>query len=238
MAAAAGLTTATAPYSKNNIKTMGQQLVPRRLDPAELAFHIHDMYLYGPGGSLRAPTTTPQTTTVKTRKRHGLDDDDNNDEDDDTIHANQIEDDPTLSDDMALKLARHPALVLNADYKPLSHLPLSVWSWQETIKSVFTGKVTVVEYYPDIRIRAATIEVPLPSVIALNEYVPQHEHIPAFTKRNVCTYTRRDGIIPRNLSRHPERIGWCMTQHSRFFFFLIARSIGFPNHAFPRRIIT
>ncbi|MGH6878852.1 MAG: HNH endonuclease, partial [Rhizomicrobium sp.] len=28
-----------------------------------------------------------------------------------------------------------PALVLNADYRPLSYFPLSLWSWQDAIKA-------------------------------------------------------------------------------------------------------
>lgn len=28
----------------------------------------------------------------------------------------------------------YPALVLNADYQPLSYLPLSLWSWQDSIR--------------------------------------------------------------------------------------------------------
>ncbi|MEL6210691.1 MAG: HNH endonuclease, partial [Pseudomonadota bacterium] len=31
-------------------------------------------------------------------------------------------------------LRDHPALVLNADYRPLSYFPLSLWPWQEAIK--------------------------------------------------------------------------------------------------------
>ena len=28
-------------------------------------------------------------------------------------------------------LRQHPALVLNADYRPLSYYPLSLWCWQD-----------------------------------------------------------------------------------------------------------
>jgi hypothetical protein len=87
-------------------------------------------------------------------------------------------------------LDKHLTLVLNADYQPLSVLPLSMWSWQETIKSVFSGKVTVVEVYSDVTIRAVNCVVPLPSVIALNEFCPQPHQTPAFTRRNVFL---RDG---------------------------------------------
>ena len=40
-----------------------------------------------------------------------------------------------------------PALVLNADFRPLSYYPLSLWPWQETIKAVFLGRVDVVSTY-------------------------------------------------------------------------------------------
>jgi hypothetical protein len=48
-----------------------------------------------------------------------------------------------------------------------------MWHWQEAIKAVFAGKVTVVDVYPGVMIRAANIEIPLPSVIALNDYIQQ-----------------------------------------------------------------
>ena len=41
-----------------------------------------------------------------------------------------------------------PALVLNADYRPLSwHYPLSLWSWQDAIKAVFLDRVNIVAEY-------------------------------------------------------------------------------------------
>jgi len=83
------------------------------------------------------------------------------------------------------ELNRRPALVLNADYQPLSYLPLSLWSWQDAVKAIFGGKVVVVDVYPDITVRAANLEIPLPSVIALVDYVPHLNTRPAFTRRNV-----------------------------------------------------
>ena len=32
-------------------------------------------------------------------------------------------------------LRHNPALVLNADYRPLSYYPLSLWTWQEAVKA-------------------------------------------------------------------------------------------------------
>ncbi|MGL4541124.1 MAG: hypothetical protein ACRCUI_01275, partial [Polymorphobacter sp.] len=34
-----------------------------------------------------------------------------------------------------------PALVLNADYTPLSYYPLSIWPWQTAIKAAFLERV-------------------------------------------------------------------------------------------------
>jgi hypothetical protein len=72
----------------------------------------------------------------------------------------------------SIMLDRHPALVLNADYQPLRMLPLSVWSWQDTVKAVLSGKAVVVDIYPDLYVRAVSLDIPVPSVIALREYAP------------------------------------------------------------------
>jgi 5-methylcytosine-specific restriction endonuclease McrA len=76
-----------------------------------------------------------------------------------------------------------PALVLNADYRPLSYYPLSLWPWQETIKAVFLGRVEVVNNY-DKLIRSPSFEMALPSVVSLKQYVAQ-DRPPAFTRFNV-----------------------------------------------------
>ena len=48
-------------------------------------------------------------------------------------------------------LLRHPegcpALVLNADYTPLSYYPLSLWPWQTAVKAVFLERVDIVAAY-------------------------------------------------------------------------------------------
>ena len=49
-----------------------------------------------------------------------------------------------------LSLEKCPALVLNADYRPLSYYPLSLWSWQDTVKSVFLDRVIIVSNYERI----------------------------------------------------------------------------------------
>ena len=72
-----------------------------------------------------------------------------------------------------VSLEKCPALVLNADYRPLSYYPLSLWSWQDTVKSVFLDRVIIVSSYDRI-VRSPSFKMQLPSVIALKDYiVPQ-----------------------------------------------------------------
>ena len=78
----------------------------------------------------------------------------------------------------------YPALVLNADFQPLSYLPLSLCSWQDAVTAVCRGKVNVIEAYDDCQIRWASGAMPMPSVIALKQYVPSKPY-PAFTRFNV-----------------------------------------------------
>ncbi|MEQ9327666.1 MAG: HNH endonuclease [Rhodospirillales bacterium] len=94
-----------------------------------------------------------------------------------------------------------PALVLNADFRPLSYFPLSLWSWQETVKAVFLERVNVVEEY-DHAVNSPSFEMRLPSVISLKEYVPMSRR-PAFTRFNVflrdgfnCQYCGEDFAAP------------------------------------------
>ncbi|MBM3629785.1 MAG: HNH endonuclease [Alphaproteobacteria bacterium] len=105
-----------------------------------------------------------------------------------------------------------PALVLNADFRPLSYFPLSLWPWQEAVKAVFLGRVNIVSEY-ETTIRSPSRRMRLPSVISLKEYVPA-ERRPAFTRFNVflrdrfsCQYCAQpfptpeltfDHIIPRS----------------------------------------
>ncbi|MGZ8996271.1 MAG: HNH endonuclease, partial [Rhodospirillales bacterium] len=105
----------------------------------------------------------------------------------------------------------YPALVLNADFRPLSYFPLSLWSWQEAVKAVFLRRVNVISEY-DRLVRSPSREIRLPSVIALKQYVPVSRR-PAFTRFNlflrdrfVCQYCASalpaerltfDHVIPR-----------------------------------------
>ncbi len=76
-----------------------------------------------------------------------------------------------------------PALILNADFRPLSYYPLSLWSWQDAIKAVVREAVIVVSEYERV-VRSPSQEMRLPSVLALKDYVPAVQ-APAFTRFNV-----------------------------------------------------
>jgi 5-methylcytosine-specific restriction endonuclease McrA len=77
----------------------------------------------------------------------------------------------------------NPALVLNADYTPLSHFPLSIVSWQEAIRGVMGGKYDVVAEYEDI-VHSPSVEMFVPSVVALRQYQAVGSRV-AFTRFNV-----------------------------------------------------
>ena len=85
--------------------------------------------------------------------------------------------------DQNLSLKKCPALVLNADYRPLSYYPLSLWSWQDSVKSVFLDRVTIVSNYDRI-IRSPSFNMRLPSVIALKSFIKPQSN-PSFTRFNV-----------------------------------------------------
>jgi 5-methylcytosine-specific restriction endonuclease McrA len=105
-----------------------------------------------------------------------------------------------------------PALVLNADFRPLSYFPLSLWPWQETVKAVFLERVNVLAEYDEV-VHSPSVQFRLPSVISLKEYIPLARR-PAFTRFNVflrdrfaCQYCGRrsvpeeltfDHIVPRS----------------------------------------
>jgi 5-methylcytosine-specific restriction endonuclease McrA len=102
-----------------------------------------------------------------------------------------------------------PALVLNADYRPLSYYPLSLWCWQDALKAVVQERVNIVSEYDRV-VRSPSMEFRLPSVISLKTYVKPSRH-PAFTRFNVflrdkfqCQYCGSpedltfDHVIPRS----------------------------------------
>ena len=82
-----------------------------------------------------------------------------------------------------IPLEKCPALVLNADFRPLSYYPLSLWCWQDAVKSVFLDRVSIVSTY-ERKVRSPSFEMSLPSVIALKSFIKPSEN-PNFTRFNV-----------------------------------------------------
>jgi len=105
-------------------------------------------------------------------------------------------------------LKHHPALVLNADYRPLSYYPLSLWPWQEAVKAVWLDRVDIVAEYDHV-VRSPSMRIRMPSVVVLRDYVKPRKRV-AFTRFNLflrdefrCQYcgTRSDltfdHVVPR-----------------------------------------
>ena len=67
-------------------------------------------------------------------------------------------------------LKNKPALVLNADYRPLSYYPLSLWPWQEAVKAKWLDRVDIVAEYDDY-VHSPSMHIRIPSVVVLKDYV-------------------------------------------------------------------
>ena len=102
-----------------------------------------------------------------------------------------------------------PALVLNADYRPLSYYPLSLWPWQEAVKAVFLDRVNILAEY-DAMVHSPSTAFRIPSVVVLKEYVRPQKRV-AFTRFNLflrdefcCQYCGGKGdltfdhVLPRS----------------------------------------
>ena len=79
-------------------------------------------------------------------------------------------------------------LVLNADYRPLSYHPLSLWTWKDAVSALFLDRVNLVESYDKV-VHSPSVEFKVPSVVALKRYVTFNGR-PAFTRYNI--YLRDD----------------------------------------------
>lgn len=106
-------------------------------------------------------------------------------------------------------LKQFPALVLNADFRPLSYYPLSLWPWQEAIKAVFLDRVTIIAEYDEV-VRSQRQAFRIPSVVVLKDFVKPQKRV-AFTRFNLflrdafeCQYCGSKGdltfdhVVPRS----------------------------------------
>ncbi len=111
-----------------------------------------------------------------------------------------------VRDPAALK--HYPALVLNADFRPLSYYPLSLWPWQDAIKAAVLDRVQIIAEYDHV-VRSQRHEFRIPSVVVLKDFVKPQKRV-AFTRFNLflrdtfcCQYCGGKGdltfdhVIPR-----------------------------------------
>ena len=68
------------------------------------------------------------------------------------------------------ELDNYSALLLNADYRPLSTYPLSRMHWTDSVKHTLAGRTIVVAEY-ERRVHSGRMSMPIPSVVALKQYV-------------------------------------------------------------------
>ena len=104
---------------------------------------------------------------------------------------------------------KNAALVLNADFRPLSYYPLSLWNWQDAIRASISNRVNIIAEYDEV-VRSPSIEIKIPSVVVLKQYI-RPTSASAFTRFNLflrdefkCQYCGSKGdmtfghIVPRS----------------------------------------
>lgn len=103
-------------------------------------------------------------------------------------------------------------LVLNADFTPLSIIPISAISWKDAVKIVFVGNARAVCYYDDWQVHSPSTTLNVPAVIVSNEYIKKKQAV-RFSRANLlirdnftCQYCDKtltqhdltvDHVIPR-----------------------------------------
>lgn len=75
-------------------------------------------------------------------------------------------------------------LVLNADFNPLSIIPLSTISWQDAIRLIYLDKVSAIEYYENWEIRSQRQTIVVPTVVITKQYFA-NQYAVKFSKRNL-----------------------------------------------------
>jgi len=104
-------------------------------------------------------------------------------------------------------------LVLNADYTPLSVIPISAISWKDAIKISFLGHAKPLEFYENWRVHSPSTSLDVPSVIISERYIKK-KHGVRFSRFNLllrdgftCQYCNKkldlmdltvDHVIPRS----------------------------------------
>lgn len=75
-------------------------------------------------------------------------------------------------------------LLLNADGQPLSHVPLSIVSWQVAMRLVFLDKARIIKEYDNWAVRSQRSEWKVPSIIIMTEQVKWKKEL-KYSRANV-----------------------------------------------------
>lgn len=81
-------------------------------------------------------------------------------------------------------------LLLNADGTPLSIIPLSTLTWQESVKLVFLERINVLSWHEDWEIHSQTMTMKVPSVVATKEYISRKRQGVNLNRHNVFARDR------------------------------------------------
>ena len=95
-------------------------------------------------------------------------------------------------------------LLLNADGTPLSHVPLSVVTWQVAMRLVFLGKVRVLKDYDYWVVRSQHLEMKVPSIVIMTEQVKWSKAL-KYSRSNV--YLRDDFTCQLQSTRRCKEAG-------------------------------
>lgn len=75
-------------------------------------------------------------------------------------------------------------LVLNADYTPLSCIPISSISWKDSIKQCWLEAVSVVDYYQNWAVHSPSMTLNVPSVVVSKTFVKKKTSV-RFSRHNL-----------------------------------------------------
>ena len=75
-------------------------------------------------------------------------------------------------------------LILNADGSPLSLLPLSTVTWQDSVRYMWLDRVTVLDWYDDWIVSSPSWETRVPAVLMIKDYI-RTNRAPKCNKYNV-----------------------------------------------------
>ena len=75
-------------------------------------------------------------------------------------------------------------LVLNADYRPLSYLPLSTIPWQQAVKLSFMGRITILEEYENWKVHSPSTTINVPALAITKEYMKYKKGV-RFSRKNL-----------------------------------------------------